>query len=91
MLRRNTGRIVWKEVSKDSVTFSKDQPINFIWKPTQFNFKLYSVIDRVMFDSYNYQSSYIEKQLCINHLENIQGICTKTGLIRTLKQYYKDR
>ena len=33
----------------------------------------------------------LEKQLVVNHLENIRGICTKTGLVRTLKQYYKDR
>lgn len=27
----------------------------------------------------------------INHLENIRGITTKTGLVRTLKQFYKDK
>jgi len=27
----------------------------------------------------------------VNHLENIRGICTKTGLVRTLKQFYKDK
>ena len=24
----------------------------------------------------------------INHFENIRGICTKTGLVRSLKKYY---
>jgi hypothetical protein len=54
MARRSNGKIIWKEVSKDQVTYSNDQQINFIWKPNQFNFKLYSVIDRVLNESYNY-------------------------------------
>jgi hypothetical protein len=30
------------------------------------------------------------KELVVNHLENNREITTKTGLIRSLKMYYKD-
>ena len=30
-----------------------------------------------------------KKQIVINHLENIKGICTKTGLIKSLRRFYK--
>ena len=72
MARRCNGRVQWKEVSKDAVTYNTDQQINFIWKPTNFNFKLYSVIDKVLNDSYDFAPTYLEKQLTINHLENIR-------------------
>ena len=29
------------------------------------------------------------KSIVINHLENIYGICTKTGLVKSLKKLYK--
>jgi hypothetical protein len=72
MARRCNARVQWKEVSKDAVTYNTDQQINFIWKPTNFNFKLYSVIDKVLNDSYDFAPTYLEKQLTINHLENIR-------------------
>ena len=81
MARRSTGGVKWKEVGKDAVMFTSDQPINFIWKPTNFNYKLYSIIDKINAES----NQAIWKQLVVNHLENIRGICTKTGLVRTLK------
>ena len=28
------------------------------------------------------------KLFVFNHFENIRGLCTKTGLIRSLKKYY---
>ena len=28
--------------------------------------------------------------MVINHLENIKGICTKTGLIKSLRRFYKE-
>ncbi len=62
----------WKEISKDAVTYNTDQSINFIWKPTNFNYKLYSVIDKVNEEGFNYPVTYVEKQLAVNHLENIR-------------------
>jgi len=47
MTRRSSGRITWKEMTPDQVLFSNDQQINFIWKPTNFNYKLYSIIDKI--------------------------------------------
>ena len=32
----------------------------------------------------------VGKELVVNHLENNREITTKTGLIRSLKAYYKD-
>lgn len=85
--RSANGKVVWKEVPKDAVMFQSDQQINFIWKPTNFNYKLYSLIDKV----HAIATPTMDRQLIVNHLENIRGICTKTGLVRTLKQFYKDR
>lgn len=31
----------------------------------------------------------MRKNIVINHLENIKGICTKTGLIKSLRRFYK--
>eukprot|EP00347_Sterkiella_histriomuscorum_P014075 403362257 len=71
----------WKEVAKEEA-FEK---ANFIWKPTNFNYKMYTKIDQIQKDS---QSDRHDK-FVVNHLENIKRICTKTGLIKTLKTYYK--
>ena len=44
--------------------------------------------------SYNNQNNSNDfdnnKELVVNHLENNREITTKTGLIRSLKSYYKD-
>ncbi len=47
---------------------------------------MYAKIDKILKDN----NPDIQKQIVVNHLENISSICTKTGLVRTLKQYYKD-
>ena len=31
----------------------------------------------------------VRKHIVINHLENVKGICTKTGLIKSLRRFYK--
>ena len=85
MARRSNGKVQWKEVSKDAMMWTPDQIVNFIWKPTNYNFKMYSIIDKILSQSFNYSTAVAERQLCVNHLENIRGICTKTGLVRTLK------
>lgn len=47
---------------------------------------MYTRIDKILKDPYSdRQDSFV-----VNHLENIQGICTKTGLVKTLKHYYKN-
>jgi len=42
---------------------------------------MYGKIDKKFFNA----SSALNDQLVVNHLENIRGICTKTGLVWTLK------
>lgn len=49
---------------------------------------MYSKIEKIQRD--RFVKGDPSSQLVVNHLENIRGITTKTGLIRTLKQYYKD-
>jgi hypothetical protein len=34
--------------------------------------------------------SDVQNELVVNHLENNREITTKTGLVRSLKAYYKD-
>ncbi len=70
----------WREVPKDESL----QKANFIWKPTNFDIKTYSRINKIMEDT-----PLTQRKFLINHLENIRGITTKTGLVRSLKQYYK--
>lgn len=93
MARRSTKAVQWKEVSKDSMMFhpgEQQQAVNFIWKPTNFNYKLYSMIDKTNAAADELPGNHADKQLVVNHLENLRGICTKTGLVRTLKQFYQD-
>lgn len=47
---------------------------------------MYAKIDKILKDS----NPDLYKQIVVNHLESISSICTKTGLVRTLKEYYKD-
>jgi hypothetical protein len=80
---------------------------NFIWKPTNFNYKQYCQIDSILHHgllaqerqlfgasqqgldplTYEFDTS---TELVVNHLEHNREITTKTGLVRSLKAYYKD-
>jgi hypothetical protein len=92
----------WVEVRKDDVwRLINQQRINFIWKPCNYNYKvsilsdfifylfqMYCQIDNAMHRSY--QKKHPLYELVVNHLEGHRDLTTKTGLIRSLKYYYKD-
>lgn len=83
----------WKEIPKEEVWQPHNlSKINFIWKPTNFNFKMYTEIDNKLFESAKYfqKSKSFDQELAVNHMENHREITTKTGILRTLKHYYKD-
>lgn len=87
------ARAGWQEISKEDV-WNRDNitKINFVWKPCNFNYKMYTEIDNKLFNSarmFN-QTKSLEHELVVNHLENHREITTKTGILRTLKYYYKD-
>lgn len=53
---------------------------------------MYSCVDNKLVKSlqhYNENKS-LERELIVNHLENHREVTTKTGLIRSLKYFYKD-
>jgi len=52
----------------------------FVWKPTNLSIRAYALMD-----SNPLHPDYVQ---IINHFENNRGICTKTGLIRSLRSYY---
>ena len=57
---------------------------NFIWRPVNFNPESQKRLD---------QRLSIKRgslgPLIYNHFEVLKGLTTKTGLVRSLKQYYK--
>ena len=83
----------WTEIKKEDVwSMASQAKINFIWKPTNFNYKMFCNIDNILHRSQIlYQKEKIlDRELVVNHLENHRELTTKTGLIRCLKYFYKD-
>jgi hypothetical protein len=53
----------------------------YLWRPVNFGFSGYDRIDKRL------QRDH--RPFIYNHFEILRGLCTKTGLIRSLKAYYK--
>jgi hypothetical protein len=70
----------WEEITEDN----KDvyNLANVIWRPVNLSVVGYVKLD----DALKRQPKEFVQAL--NHFENNRGICTKTGLTRSLKQYY---
>jgi len=66
--------------------------VNLVWKPTNFNYKMYCAVDSALHKSYQLydKQKRIDREMVINHLEGHRQITTKPGLVRSLKFYYKD-
>ena len=56
---------------------------NFLWQQLNLSFRGYDRLDERL-------ENDPTKPFILNHFEVTRGICTKTGLIRTLKAYYED-
>ena len=56
---------------------------NFYWRQCALSFRDYDNLDERL-------ETLPGKPFFVNHFENHRGICTKTGLIRSLQQYYTD-
>jgi hypothetical protein len=67
----------WKEVPDDNAIESA----HLFWKQVNLSFLNYDRFDNRMSNSNN-------PPLLFNHMEINRGICTKTGLVRSLKAYY---
>ena len=63
----------WKQLSEE-VAITE---CNFYWRQLNFSFREYDALDERLETSPG-------KPIFVNHLENNRGICTKTGLIRSL-------
>jgi len=75
LLRRGN----WQEETDESNAFTQ---CNFIWKPTNLTISEYIKLDGIA------KTTPKNFSQVFNHFENIRGICTKTGLVRSLKKYY---
>lgn len=84
----------WEEIKQDELWLPQNiNKISFIWKPCNFNHKMYGIIDQVIASRQltpNKSKRWVKNGMVINHLENHREITTKTGLLRSLKYYYKD-
>ena len=84
----------WVEIKQEDVWNTNNlNKINFIWKPCNFNQRMYALIDQAhdrQFLHHLNNNKNPKYEISINHLENHREITTKTGLIRSLKYYYKD-
>ena len=54
---------------------------HYLWRPVNFGFSGYDKIDKKILREPRTPFIY-------NHFEILRGLCTKTGLIRSLKQFY---
>lgn len=99
----------WRELPREQAFSGR---CNFIWKPTNFNYKMYCQIDQILHKGLLAQEKALQiqqqlhyglnslqqasadfdpgRELVVSHLENNREITTKTGLIRSLKIFYKD-
>ena len=66
----------WQEVSNAEAV----DRAHFIWQPLNFSYKVYVKVDSLQRTSH---------PKILNHMENLRTIGTKTGLVRSLKSYYK--
>ena len=55
---------------------------NYLWRPVNFGFSGYDKIDKKL--ARDPRTPFI-----YNHFEILRGLCTKTGLIRSLKHFYQ--
>jgi len=76
LLRRGN----WQEETDNTNPFMECQ---FIWKPVNLSINEYIKLDGT---SKAHPKNFVQ---VFNHFENIRNICTKTGLVRTLKKYYQ--
>lgn len=69
-------RKVWTQVTNDKIMLA-----NLIWKPLNFPASLYESFNEII----RYDKN---RNVLLNHFENNTLICTKSGLVRSLKHYY---
>lgn len=55
---------------------------NFLWKPVNLSIRQYSLLEE--------KHRNISYKQIINHFQDNRSICTKPGLVRTLKEYYRN-
>ena len=74
-----TARGNWKKIDEELAI----DTANFLWQQLNLNFKGYDKLDERL-------EAIPNEPFFLNHFEVTRGICTKTGLIRTLQAYYNE-
>jgi|JI9StandDraft_2_1071091.scaffolds.fasta_scaffold106834_1 hypothetical protein len=69
----------WEEFSNADEAVDE---VNFLWRPVNFSYNGYDKIEQ--------RTRRTPIPFIFNHFENLKGLTTKTGLIRSLKAYYKE-
>ncbi|EAR88446.3 tubulin-tyrosine ligase family protein (macronuclear) [Tetrahymena thermophila SB210] len=54
---------------------------DFIWSSQNFHYKIFSIIEDLELEQ--------QQRLLVNHFENTKFMCTKNGLIKSLRNYYQ--
>ena len=75
LLRRGN----WNQIDEEGAI----ENANFLWQQLNLSFRGYDRLDERL-------EANPTEPFFFNHFEVTRGICTKTGLIRTLKAYYED-
>ena len=68
----------WQEVPQDDAI----EQCNFVFRPVNYGYQGYDKINNRLKNS--------NEPFIYNHFEVLKGICTKTGLIRSLNHYYEN-
>lgn len=81
----NNPTVIQQALSKrknwSQIPYDKILQANLIWKPLNFASTLYENFSEIM----RYDKN---RNVLLNHFENNSLICTKSGLVRSLKHYY---
>ena len=67
----------WTEVEVDEAI----EVCHFIFRPVNFGYSGYNRLNNRLKNS--------SEAIIFNHFENLRGMCTKSGLVKSLKDYYK--
>ena len=78
IVRQLESRGCWKQISEDEAI----QQADFYWRPINFESKGYTALNARL-------KAKPDQFFVFNHFEKLNGICTKTNLIHSLRNYYE--
>ncbi|KAL4469542.1 hypothetical protein ABPG74_004795 [Tetrahymena malaccensis] len=71
----------WDEIKSTQDEKRSIKNSDFIWSSQNFHYKIFSIIEDLELEQ--------QQKLLINHFETNKSMCTKNGLIKSLRNYYQ--